>query len=148
MAYYVRQALKTENQSTGYTQPTKYVYGAEYASCVNVNPKDLNNFNAGSWSAGSGYNSLPYSYTLNGGSPMTFKTTGKGLIIVFKANSNGMGSINVTVNGKTTKVNGNKQYTWGGPDAELGYYQDTEGELDVSISGSGSFTIWGIGLIK
>ncbi len=79
---------------------------------------------------------------------MTFKTQGKGLIIVFKANSSGMGSINVTVNGKTTKVNGNKQYTWGGPDAELGYYQDTTGDLDVSISGSGSFTIWGIGLIK
>ena len=56
--------------------------------------------------------------------------------------------INVTVNGKTTKINGNKQYTWGGPDAEIGYYQDTEGELDVSISGSGSFTIWGLGLIK
>ncbi|WP_295071906.1 carbohydrate binding domain-containing protein [Ruminococcus sp.] len=148
MAYYVRQALKSENQSTGYTQPTSYVYGAEYASCVNVDPKTLTGFNAGSWTAGTGYNSLPYSYTLNGGSPMTFKTQGKGLIIVFKANSSGMGSINVTVNGKTTKVNGNKQYTWGGPDAELGYYQETSGDLDVSITGSGSFTIWGIGLVK
>ena len=148
MAYFVRQALKSENQSTGYTQPTKYVYGAEYADCVNVNPKDLTGFSAGSWTSGTGYNSLPYSYTLNGSNPMKFKTTGKGLIIVFKANSSGMGSINVTVNGKTTKVNGNKQYTWGGPDAELGYYQDTTGDLDVSISGSGSFTIWGIGLIK
>jgi hypothetical protein len=151
MAYYVRQALKTENQSAGYTQPTKYVYGAEYANCVNVDPKNLTNFNAGSWKSGGGYNNNPglnYSYTLNGGSPMTFKTQGKGLIIVFKANSSGMGSINVTVNGKTTKVNGNKQYTWGGPDAELGYYQDTTGDLDVSISGSGSFTIWGVGLIK
>ena len=151
MAYYVRQALKTENQSAAYTQPTKYVYGAEYANCVNVDPKNLTNFNAGSWKSGGGYNNNPglnYSYTLNGGSPMTFKTQGKGLIIVFKANSSGMGSINVTVNGKTTKVNGNKQYTWGGPDAELGYYQDTTGDLDVSITGSGSFTIWGIGLIK
>ena len=35
---------------------------------------------------------------------MKFKTEGKGLIIVFKANSNGMGSINVTVNGKTTEI--------------------------------------------
>ncbi|MBR0511009.1 MAG: carbohydrate binding domain-containing protein, partial [Ruminococcus sp.] len=148
MAYYIRQALKTENQSAGYTQPTKYVYGAEYASCVNVDPKTLTNFNAGSWNAGKGYNSLPYSYTLNGGSPMKFKTQGKGFIVVFKANSSGMGSINVTVNGKTTKINGNKQYTWGGPDAELGYYQNTTGDLDVSITGSGSFTIWGIGLIK
>lgn len=151
LGYFCRQAMKTENRSTSYTQPTKAVYGMEYANCVNVNPKDLDGFNAGSWSAGSGYNgnkALNYSYNLNGGSPMTFKTEGKGLIIVFKANSSGMGSINVTVNGKTTKVNGNKQYTWGGPDAELGYYQDTTGELNVSISGSGSFTIWGIGLIK
>ena len=151
MAYYVRQALKSENQSASYTQPTKYVYGAEYANCVNVDPKNLTNFNAGSWKSGGGYNNNPglnYSYTLNGGSPMTFKTEGKGLIIVFKANSSGMGSIDVTVNGKTTKVNGNKQYTWGGPDAELGYYQETTGELNVSISGSGQFTIWGVGLIK
>ena len=151
LAYYFRQAMKSENLSASYELPSKAVYGMEYADCVNVNPKDLTNFNAGSWSAGSGYNSsrsLNYSYNLNGGSPMTFKTTGKGLIIVFKANSSGMGSINVTVNGKTTKVNGNKQYTWGGPDAELGYYQDTTGELDVSITGSGSFTIWGMGLIK
>ncbi len=148
MSYFVRQALRSENLKTSYTQPTSYVYGAEYANCVNVDPKTLDNFNAGSWSAGTGYNSLPYSYTLNGGSPMKFKTQGKGLIIVFKANTSGMGSIDVTVNGKTTKVNGNKQYTWGGPDAELGYYQNTTGDLDVSISGSGSFTIWGIGLIK
>ena len=151
LAYYFRQAMKSEHLSTSYSIPTKAVYGMEYADCVNVNPKNLDNFSAGSWTAGSGYNNSPslnYSYTLNGGNPMKFKTTGKGLIIVFKANSSGMGSINVTVNGKTTKVNGNKQYTWGGPDAELGYYQSNSGELDVSISGSGSFTIWGIGLIK
>ena len=151
LAYYFRQAMKSEHLSASYELPTKAVYGMEYADCVNVNPKDLDGFNAGSWTSGSGYNSsksLNYSYNLNGGNPMKFKTTGKGLIIVFKANSSGMGSINVTVNGKTTKVNGNKQYTWGGPDAELGYYQETSGELDVSITGSGSFTIWGIGLIK
>lgn len=151
MAYYVRQALKSENSSDSYTQPTSYVYGAEYSNTVNVDPKNLSNFSAGSWTSGYGYNNNPglnYSYTLNGGNPMKFTTQGKGLIIVFKANSSGMGSINVTVNGKTTKINGNKQYTWGGPDAELGYYQNTTGDLDVSISGSGSFTIWGIGLIK
>ena len=79
---------------------------------------------------------------------MTFTADGKGFIIVFKANSSGMGSIDVTVNGKTTKISGNKQYCWGGPDAELGYYQETSGKLDISISGSGSFTIWGIGLIE
>ncbi|SFB66557.1 carbohydrate binding domain-containing protein [Ruminococcus albus] len=150
MAYYVRQAMKSVNSCSGYTQPTSYVYGAEYANTVNVDPKNLDNFSAGSWSSGSGYGSsgLTYSYNLNGWNPMKFKTKGKGLIIVFKANSSGMGSIDVTVNGKTTKISGNKQYTWGGPDAELGYYQNTSGDLDVSISGSGQFTIWGIGLIK
>ena len=80
---------------------------------------------------------------------MTFKTTGKGLIIVFKANSSNMGSVNVTVNGKTTKVNGIKQYTWGGPDAEVGYFQNESGSLDVTITPTGGeFTIWGLGVIK
>ncbi|MBP0977237.1 MAG: SGNH/GDSL hydrolase family protein, partial [Oscillospiraceae bacterium] len=149
MAYYTRQAMRTENRSESYSIPTGSKYGSEYYTCINADPtKDLQNFNAGSFQRGNGYNSLPYSYTSSGGAPMTFKANGKGLIIVFKANSSGMGSVNVTVNGKTTKVNGNKQYTWGGPDAELGYYQDTAGELDVSISASGSFTIWGLGLVK
>ncbi len=151
LSYFFRQAMRTENRSDSYTVPSKAVYGTEYENCEYINPKNMSGFNAGSWTAGGGYNGgqiLPYSYTLNGGSPMSFKAEGKGLIIVFKANSSGMGSINVTVNGKTTKVNGNKQYCWGGPDAELGYYQDTTGELNVSISGSGQFTIWGIGLIK
>ena len=151
LGYFFRQAMRTENRSTSYSVPTTTVYGTEYADCAYIDPKNESGFNAGSWTAGAGYNFgsiLPYSYTLNGGSPMKFQTTGKGLIIVFKANSSGMGSIDVTVNGKTTKVNGNKQYCWGGPDAELGYYQDTSGELNVSISGSGSFTIWGIGLIR
>ena len=83
---------------------------------------------------------------------MTFKTTGKGLIIVFKADSkDGMGNILVTVNGKTTTIKGKKLYTWGGPDAELGYYQDVAGDLDVSIkmeNASSDFTIWGLGIIK
>ncbi|MBR5363583.1 MAG: hypothetical protein IK134_09725 [Oscillospiraceae bacterium] len=151
LSYFFRQAMRTENRSDSYSVPEKSVYGTEYENCSYLNPKDANNFNAGSWTAGGGYNNGPaltYSYTLNGGNPMTFKTEGKGLIIVFKANTSGMGSIDVTVNGKTTKVNGNKQYCWGGPDAELGYYQDQTGELDVSIKGSGQFTIWGIGLIK
>lgn len=151
LGYFFRKAMKTENRSSSYTVPSTTVYGTEYQNCTYVDPKNLNNFNAGSWTAGAGYNYgniLPYSYTLNGGSPMTFTTNGKGFIVVFKANSSGMGSIDVTVNGKTTKISGNKQYCWGGPDAELGYYQETSGELNVSISGSGSFTIWGIGLIE
>ncbi len=150
LAYYFRKAMKTENRSESYTVPSTVAYGTEYQTCKNVDPKTLTGFNAGSWTAGSGYGgtALPYSYNLNGGSPMTFKANGKGFIVVFKANSSGMGSIDVTVNGKTTKISGNKQYCWGGPDAELGYYQETSGELNVSISGSGSFTIWGIGLIE
>lgn len=148
MAYYLRQAMRTENRTDGYDIPNTAAYGTEYSSCRNVDPKTLDGFNAGSWSAGTGYNSLPYGYTCNGGSPMTFKVNAKGFIVVFKANSSGMGSIDVTVNGKTTAISGNKLYTWGGPDAELGYYQDTAGELNVSISGSGSFTIWGLGIIE
>ncbi len=151
MAYYVRQAMKSENRDTSYTIPNKSAYGSEYWTCTNIDPsKDAQNFNAGSFTRGSGYGSgkLPYGYTTNGGNAMTFKTTGKGLIIVFKANSSGMGSVDVTVNGKTTKVNGNKLYTWGGPDAEVGYFQNTSGELNVTIKPNGSFTIWGIGLIK
>ena len=150
MAYYVRQALRTENITGSYELPEKAVYGMEYQNCVNVDPKTLTDFDAGSWTAGNGYGNggLSYSYTLNGGAPMKFKVNGKGFIVVFKANSKDMGSIDVTVNGKTTKINGNKQYTWGGPDAELGYYQDVEDDLDVTISGSGPFTIWGIGLIR
>lgn len=153
LAYFFRQAMRTENRSDSYTIPTKTAYGSEYADCSNADVNQLTNFNSGSFTKSSGYGTLPYGYVHQKGSntPMTFKTTGKGLIIVFKANSSGMGSINVTVNGKTTKVNGSKQYTWGGPDAELGYYQDTSGELNVSISmdnPSSDFTIWGIGLIK
>lgn len=82
---------------------------------------------------------------------MTFKADGKGLIIVFKANSSGMGAVNVTVNGKTTKVNGNKQYTWGGPDAEVAFYDASATSLDVSIqmdNAGADFSIWGIGVIK
>ncbi len=150
LGYFFRKAMKTENHFESYTVPTTVAYGTEYQTCKNVDPKTLTGFNAGSWTAGSGYggSALPYSYNLNGGTPMTFKANGKGFIVVFKANSSGMGSIDVTVNGKTTKISGNKQYCWGGPDAELGYYQETTDELDVSISGSGSFTIWGIGLIE
>ena len=149
MAYFLRQAMRTENRTEAYTMPTTSKFGSEYWTCINADPsKDLQNFSNGSFTRGNGYSSLPYGYTSNGGAPMTFKAEGKGLIIVFKANSSGMGSINVTVNGKTTKINGNKQYTWGGPDAELGFYDENATSLDVSISASGSFTIWGIGLVK
>ncbi|MBP8594016.1 MAG: carbohydrate binding domain-containing protein [Ruminococcus sp.] len=157
MAYYLRQAMKTENRSDSYTIPSTSAYGSEYYTCVNMSPNELTNFSAGSFTAGNGYdrnNTLSYSYTFQKNSAnnaMTFTTTGKGLILVFKANSSGMGTALVTVNGKTTKVSGNKQYTWGGPDAEVAYYQETAGEMNVSIkmeNAGTDFTIWGLGVIK
>ena len=150
LAYFFRQAMKSENRGNGtYTMPSKAVYGTEYESCENVDISKLSGFNAGSWQSTTGYGKLPYGYKANGSTPMTFKTQGKGFIIVFKANSSNMGNITVTVNGKSTTIKGNKQYTWGGPDAEIGYYQDTTGDLDVSIkSEGGEFVIWGVGLIK
>ena len=154
MGYYFRKAMKTENRSDSYAIPETFVYGSEYYTCANAMPEELENFNAGSFTAGTGYASLPYGYTFqkySPNNPLTFKTQGKGLIIVFKANSSGMGNLLVTVNGKTTKISGNKLYTWGGPDAELGYYQNVSSELDVSMKMENSdsdFTIWGIGVIK
>lgn len=154
MAYFTRQAMKSEFRKGDYEFPSKTVYGDEYYETINADPNSLTNFNSGSFTKTTGYSSLPYGYAFQKGSantPMTFKTTGKGLILVFKANSSGMGTALVTVNGKTTKVNGSKQYTWGGPDAELGYYQDVSGELDVSIkmdNAGSDFTIWGLGVIE
>jgi len=154
LAYYFRQAMRSENSSASYTIPNKSVYGSEYSTCVNASKSDLKNFSSGSFAEEKGYGSLPYGYTFQkygANSPMTFTADGKGLIIVFKANSSGMGNLLVTVNGKTTKISGNKLYTWGGPDAELGYWQDTSGKLDVSVKmedNSSDFTIWGIGVIK
>ena len=153
MAYFVRQAMRSENRGNTYTMPSTVAYGTEYYTCANASISELSGFNAGSFSKTTGYGSLPYGYTnsKNGSTPMTFKVNSKGLIIVFKANSSNMGNIIVTVNGKETKISGNKLYTWGGPDAELGYYQDEAGELDVSIrmeNPSSDFTIWGIGVVK
>ena len=70
---------------------------------------------------------------------------------MYKANSSGMGTIKVNVNGNQSSISGNKQYTWGGPDADLAYIQSTAGTLNVSISmenTSSDFTIWGIGVIQ
>ena len=151
LAYFFRQAMKTENSSASYSIPTTTVYGSEYASCANSVSTSADSAQSFSWNR-LWFTALQlhlpeeqckYTHDL--------QDNRQGLVIVFKANSSGMGSINVTVNGKTTKVNGSKQYTWGGPDAELGYYQSESGELDVSISMENAgtdFTIWGIGVIK
>ena len=62
-----------------------------------------------------------------------------------------MGTANVTVNGKTTPVKSNHQYTWGGLDGDVGYYQNTSGKLDVSIAmdnPSTTFVLYGIAVIE
>ena len=114
----------------------------------------LNSFNSGSFQKGNGYGTLPYGLTFaknSANTPMTFSTQGKGIFLVYKANSSGMGTVQINVNGKQSTISGNKQYTWGGPDADLAYIQDTTGTLNVSINmqnASSDFTIWGIGVIQ
>ena len=144
IAYYYRQALKSENADDSYEIPTKEVFGADYATAKLVDFSQLQNFNAGSWTRGNG------SYTKNGGSPMKFSINGKGILLLFQSNSNGMGAVNVTANGKTNKVSANLQWTWGGKDGDVGYYQDTAGPLDIEISdgGSGNFVLYGIAVIE
>lgn len=144
IGYYYRQALRSENASASYEIPTKEVFGAEYATAKLVDFSKLQNFSAGSWTGGNG------SYTKNGGTPMKFTINGKGILLLFKSNSNGMGAVNVSANGKTNKVSANLQWTWGGKDGDVGYYQDTAGQIDIEISdgGSGEFILYGIAVIE
>ncbi len=147
IGYYYRQALRSENASDGYEIPTKEVFGAEYANNKLVDFSQLQNFNAGSWTkAGDG----SYNYSKNGNTPMTFTIDGKGILLLFKSNSSGMGAVNVTANGKTNKVSSNLQWTWGGQDGDVGYYQPTSGKLDISISSAdgGTFVLYGIAVIQ
>ena len=147
IGYYYRQALRSENASESYEIPSTEVFGAEYADNHLVDFSQLQNFNAGSWTkAGDG----SYNYSKNGNNPMTFTVDGKGILLLFKSNSSGMGAVNVTVNGKTNKVSSNLQWTWGGQDGDVGYYQPTSGKLDISISSAdgGTFVLYGIAVIQ
>lgn len=154
IGYFYRQALKTENRSEPYVLPDTTVYGTEYTTATIVPLDQLNSFNSGSFQKGNGYGTLPYGLTFaknSANTPMTFSTQGKGIFLVYKANSSGMGTVQINVNGKQSTISGNKQYTWGGPDADLAYIQDTTGTLNVSINmqnASSDFTIWGIGVIQ
>ncbi|MDD7555356.1 carbohydrate binding domain-containing protein [Ruminococcus sp.] len=154
IGYFYRQALKTENATEPYVLPDTTVYGTEYTTATIVPLAELNNFNNGAFQKGNGYGTLPYGLTFaknSANTPITFSTQGKGIFIVYKANSSGMGTIKVNVNGNQSSISGNKQYTWGGPDADLAYIQSTAGTLNVSISmenTSSDFTIWGIGVIQ
>ncbi|MBE6861772.1 MAG: glycoside hydrolase family 43 [Ruminococcus sp.] len=155
IAYYYRQALKTENADAGYTVPSSSVYGSEYADGSIVPLSELSNFSAGSWKQDNSNNRFAYGYTFQKGSantPMTFTTQGMGIFIVFKSNQNSsLGNLNVTVNGKTAAIKGNRNYAWGGADADVAYIQNTSGTLNVSIAmenASADFNIWGIGVVK
>ncbi|MBP0971940.1 MAG: endo-xylanase, partial [Oscillospiraceae bacterium] len=107
----------------------------------------LQNFNAGSWTRG---NDGSYNYSKNGNTPMTFTIEGKGILLLFKSNSNGMGAVNVSANGKTNKVSSNLQWTWGGKDGDVGYYQPNSEKMEISISSAdnGTFVLYGIAVIE
>ncbi|MBR3267776.1 MAG: carbohydrate binding domain-containing protein [Oscillospiraceae bacterium] len=150
ISYYYRRALRSENASDDYQIPSKTVFGDEYATAHLVNMSSLQNFSAGSWTAGTNNREYGgYTYSKNGNNPMTFTVNGKGILLLFQSNSSGMGSVNVTVNGKTNKVSSNLQWTWGGLDGDVGYYQTSSGQLDVSISSAdnGTFVLYGIAVI-
>lgn len=155
ISYFYRQALKTVNRSDAYTIPDSTVYGKEYATAGIVALSELTNLNTGSFKTDNSNTRFAYGFTFEKNSantPMTFTTQGKGIFIVFKSNQNSsLGNLNVTVNGKTSTIKGNRNYAWGGPDADIAYIQDTSGELNVSLSmenASTDFTILGIGVIK
>lgn len=156
IAYFYRQALKTVNKSGSYTIPATTVYGTEYSTGSIVPLNELTNFNAGSFTqTNSGYATLPYTLkhaAWSGDTPITFSTHGKGIFIVYSAKDDAaFGKLNVTVNGKTSAINGNKRYAWGGPEADIAYIQNDSGKLNVSINTENAgteFTIWGIGVVK
>ncbi len=154
IAYYYRQALKTENFSAEYTIPDKSAYGSEYYTSTIIPLNDLTNFTAGSFKTSS-HPRFPYAFEFqknSANSPMTFTTEGKGIMILYKSNQNSsLGILDVTVNGKKSSINGNRLYAWGGPEADCAYYQNTSGKLDVSLkmqNAGTDFSIWGIGVIK
>ncbi|MBR4201748.1 MAG: carbohydrate binding domain-containing protein, partial [Oscillospiraceae bacterium] len=131
IGYYYRQALRSENETEEYVVPDTKV-DLEKSHLVAFD--QLENFNAGSWT----WSQRDNAYTASGNQPMTFTINGKGVLLLFQSNSNSeMGSVNVSAGGKTNKVNSNLQWTWGGQDGDIGYYQDSSGQLNISISSAG-----------
>ncbi len=138
-----------------YTIPSSTAYGSEYSTASIVPLNELQNFNAGSFRTDNSNSRFQYGFTFQKNSantPMTFSTQGKGIFITFKSNQNSsLGKLQVTVNGVTSTIDGNRQYAWGGPEADRAYIQNTSGKLDVSIkmqNASTDFTILGIGVVK
>ena len=147
IGYYYRQALRSENADETYEIPSTEVFGAEYANNHLVDITTLPNFNAGSWTRGGDGS---FNYSKNGNNPLKFTVEGKGILLLFKSNSSGMGTVNVNVNGKTNKVTSNLQWTWGGQDGDVGYYQPNSETLNVEISSAdnGTFVLYGIAVIQ
>lgn len=154
IGYYYRQALRSENNSDEYTITDKTVFGAEYSTAKLMTVAEMQNLSKGSWNSGtnnSQYSANGFTFSKNGNEPLKFTVEGKGIMLLFQSNSNSsMGAVNVTVNGKTNTVDSNLQWTWGGLDGNVGYYQSQSGTLEVSISmkdPSKTFVLYGIAVI-
>ena len=151
IGYYYRQALRSENVTEPYEIPTTVVRGADYYTSKLVNFSELQDFNPGSWQKTGGNALTDATYKKNGNQPMTFTINGRGVLLLFQSkDDSSFGAVNVTANGKTTKVSSNLKWTWGGMDADVGYYQPNPEQMTISISGAdgGSFTLYGISIIE
>ncbi len=155
IGYYYRQALRSENVSDAYTLPSGDVFGSEYSTARIITVDEMKDLSKGSWTSGTNnpsYSANGFTFSKNGNEPLKFTVEGKGIMLLFQSNSNAsMGTANVTVNGTTTPVNSNLQYTWGGLDGDTAYYQPQSGTLDVSISmkdQSTNFVLYGIAVIE
>ncbi len=154
IAYYYRQALRSENADDSFDIVNKDVFGTEYSTARVVDISELKNLSQGSWSKGTNNQSYPNGFTFskNGNNALSFTVEGKGIMLLFQSNSNAsMGTAVVNVNGKANKVSSNLQWTWGGLDGDIAYYQNTSGTLNVSITmdnPSTTFVLYGIAVIS
>lgn len=155
IAYYYRQALRSENNSESYEIPTTSVFGSEYSTARLITVDEMQNLSTGSWTSGTNnpsYSANGFTFSKNGNDPLTFSVEGKGIILLFQSNSNdSMGTANVTVNSVTTPISSNLLYTWGGLDGNIAYYQPESGLLNVSISmenPSTNFVLYGISVVS
>ncbi|MGN0607456.1 MAG: carbohydrate binding domain-containing protein [Oscillospiraceae bacterium] len=155
IAYYYRQALRSENNSEAYEIPSTSVFGSEYSTARLITVDEMQNLSTGSWTSGTNnpsYSANGFTFSKNGNNPLTFSVEGKGIILLFQSNSNdSMGTANVTVNSVTTPVSSNLPYTWGGLDGDIAYYQPESALLNVSISmdnPSTNFVLYGIAVVS
>ena len=154
IGYYYRQALRSENAPSGsYAKPDKSVYGREYSTAKFYKVNEIPGLDKGSWTENKDWTgNVSLKNSKNGNNPLKFKTTGKGILVMFKSkDDNAMGSIVVNVNGTSKKISAKIPWTWGGRDGDVGYYQPNSGDLDVSISmenPSKDFEIYGIAIIE